>query len=317
MQAAVLAAPGRVELTRVPLPRPSANEVRVRLEGCGVCGSNQPVWEGRPWFAYPFAPGAPGHEAWGWVDAIGEAVDGWAVGDRVGLLSYHAFAEFDVASSDVLVRLPPELDGHCFPAEPLGCAFNVFQRSEIGAGQTVAVIGIGFLGALVAALAVRHGARVIAISRRSFALDLARQFGASEVIPMDDDQQVIGRVRELTEGAGCERVIEAVGHQRALDLAGELTCERGRLVIAGYHQDGLRQINLQSWNWRGLDVINAHERNPAVYVDGMRRAVEAVAKGDLDPSPLYTHRITLTELSSGMELMRTRPDRFMKVLVTL
>jgi hypothetical protein len=56
----------------------------------------------------------------------------------------------------------------------------------------------------------------------------------------------------------------------AADLAGELCAERGRLVIAGYHQDGMRQVNVQLWNWRGIDVINAHERDPQAYVDGMR-----------------------------------------------
>ena len=51
---------------------------------------------------------------------------------------------------------------------------------------------------------------------------------------------------------------------------------------------------MQLWNWRGLDVINAHERDPEVYVEGMREAVEAVAAGRLDPSPLYTHTFRST-----------------------
>ena len=58
-------------------------------------------------------------------------------------------------------------------------------------------------------------------------------------------------------------------------------------MIAGYHQDGPRQVNMQLWNWRGLDVINAHERDPAVYVQGIREAVEAVAAGRLDPAALH------------------------------
>ena len=62
MHAAILAAPNQVRLEKVPLPEPGAGQVRVRLEGCGVCGSNLPPWEGRPWFKYPFAPGAPGHD---------------------------------------------------------------------------------------------------------------------------------------------------------------------------------------------------------------------------------------------------------------
>jgi NADPH2:quinone reductase len=66
----------------------------------------------------------------------------------------------------MVVPLPSELDGHPFPGEPLGCAMNIFKRAEIRAGQTVAIIGIGFLGALLTQLAAQAGARVIAISRR-------------------------------------------------------------------------------------------------------------------------------------------------------
>ena len=87
--------------------------------------------------------------------------------------------------------------------------------------------------------------------------------GAAELIPMDDYWRILEQVKALTGGRFCERVIEAVGKQWPLDLAGELTAEGGRLVIAGYHQDGPRQVNMQLWNWRGLDVINAHERDPA------------------------------------------------------
>jgi threonine dehydrogenase-like Zn-dependent dehydrogenase len=123
-------------------------------------------------------------------------------------------------------------------------------------------------------------------------------------------------VKELTGGRWCERVIEAVGLQWPLDLAGELTAERGRLVIAGYHQDGPRQVNLQLWNWRGIDVINAHERDPRAYVEGIRGAVELMSAGVLDPSALYTHRFSLDELGRALDFARERPDGFLKALVT-
>ena len=90
---------------------------------------------------------------------------------------------------------------------------------------------------------------------------------------------------------------------------------RGRIVIAGYHQDGPRQVDLQSWNWRGLDVVNAHERDPRVYVEGMRLAMEAIAERRLDPAPLYTHTFPLDRLGDAFEAARTRPDGFMKALV--
>jgi threonine dehydrogenase-like Zn-dependent dehydrogenase len=309
--------PKKTEITEVMMPEPAAHEVRVRIEGCGLCASNMPVWEGRNWFNYPRAAGAPGHEAWGRVDAIGSEVRNLRPGDRVTMLSYHAFAEYDLAKASEVVALPGSLIGKPFPGEPLACAMNIFRRARVEPGQNVAIIGIGFLGALLTQLASRAGARVIAISRRPYALGIARRCGASETIPMKDHMRIIEEVIELTSGEGCDRVIEAIGEQWPLDLATELTRERGRLVIAGYHQDGPRQVNMQLWNWRGLDVINAHERDPRVYITGMREAVEAVAQGRLDPEPLYTHTFRLDQLDQAMEMMRDRPDGFLKALITM
>ncbi|WP_377298087.1 zinc-binding dehydrogenase [Rhizobium sp. SGZ-381] len=316
MQAAVVTGAGQMRVERVPQPLPGRGEIRIRLEGCGVCASNLTPWAGPDWMEFPTEPGGLGHEGWGVIDALGEGVTDLAVGDRVAALSYHAYATHDVASADAAVKLPAALAGKPFPAEPLGCAMNIFRRSDISEGQTVAIIGIGFLGALLTQLAKNAGARVIAISRRRFSLDLAQKMGADAVIEMRDHWEIIEEVRRLTDGVFCDRVIEAVGKQWPLDLAGELTRERGRLIIAGYHQDGPRQVNMQQWNWRGLDVINAHERDPKIYLKGMREAVAAVAEGRLDPSPLYTHNYPLEGLGEALNATRDRPDGFLKALVT-
>ncbi len=317
MLAATLCAPHRFDLVKTFLPEPRGNEVRIRIEGCGVCGSNLPPWQGRDWFNYPFPSGAPGHEGWGEVDAIGEAVTQVKIGDRVAVLSYHAFAECDVADENVVVRLPTALKKKPFPGEALGCAMNVMARSQIKSGELVAVVGIGFLGALVTALAVRAGAQVVAISRRDLALDTALAYGAAAAIPLRDREDIVKRVEKLTDGKLCDCVIESVGSECPLNLAAELTKERGRLIIAGYHQDGQRRVNMQLWNWRGLDVINAHERDPNVYVRGMKSAVDVVASGELDPSPLYTHTFPLQEIQSAFATMNDRPENFLKALIRL
>ncbi len=316
MRAAVVTGPGRVEIAEIARPDPGPGQVRVRIEGCGVCASNLTPWAGPEWMQFPTEPGSLGHEGWGVVDAVGPGVAGLAEGDRVAALSYKSYAEYDIAEADAVVRLPESLAGQPFPGEPLGCAMNIFQRSGIEAGQTVAIVGIGFLGAILTRLATDAGARVIAISRRPFSLDVARSFGAAETIPMEDHGGIIERVRDLTGGTFCDRVIEAVGKQWPLDLAAELTRERGRLIVAGYHQDGPRQVNMWLWNWRGLDVINAHERDPGIYVQGIRAAVDAVASGRLDPAPLYTHRFPLDRLDAALDATRDRPDGFLKALVT-
>ena len=315
MKAAVVTAPGRVQVTEVDLPQPGQGEVRIRLEGCGVCASNLGPWAGPEWMEFPLPPGDLGHEGWGIVDAVGTGVSDLAPGDRVAALSYRSYAEADIAKADAVLKLPPELEGQPFPGEPLGCAFNIFRRSDIHEGQTVAIIGIGFLGAVLTKLASDAGARVIAISRRPESLELARRYGAAETIPMEDHHAIIEQVGELTSESWCERVIECVGLQWPLDLAGELVGFGGKLVIAGYHQNGPRQVNMQDWNWKGIDVINAHERDLAVQMRGMREAAEAVASGRLDPSPLYSLSCSLDELGEALDATRDKPEGFVKALV--
>ena len=319
MRAAVVTAPGEIEIQEVALPEPGAGQIRVRLEGCGVCASNVPPWEGREWFEYPMAPGALGHEGWGTVETEG---GGFAEGDRVAFLSGNSYAEYDVTDASAAVRLPSALAGKPFPGEPLGCAMNVLKRAGVerpeGFGSpTVAIVGIGFLGAVLVRLATQQGARVIALDRKPAALQTAANMGAAETILMDDHWRVIEAVKELTDGRLCETVIEVTGKQWPLDLAGEITGEYGHLAIAGYHQDGLRTVNLQMWNWKALEVTNAHERDPKIYHRGMEEAVEAVASGRLDPSPLYTHTLPLDRLGEALDMARDRPEGFMKALVTM
>jgi D-arabinose 1-dehydrogenase-like Zn-dependent alcohol dehydrogenase len=193
MHAAVLTGPGALHVAAVPRPEPGPGEIRVRLEGCGVCASNLTPWAGPDWMCFPTEPGGLGHEGWGVVDAVGPGVEGLAPGDRVATLFGRSYAEFDTGPADQALRLPDSLGGQPFPGEPLGCAMNIFRRAEIAPGQTLAIIGIGFLGALLTRLATEAGARVIAISRRAYALEVARHMGAAETIPMDDHHAIIDR----------------------------------------------------------------------------------------------------------------------------
>ena len=315
MRAAVVAAPGEVRIEMAAVPGPGPGQVRIRLEGSGVCASNLTPWAGPEWMTFPTEPGGLGHEGWGMIDAVGEGVTGLEIGDRVAILSGHAYAEFDIADAASAVPLPRALAGSPFPGEAFGCAMNIFRRSGIEPVHKVAVIGIGFLGAIVVRLASEAGATVLAISRREESLELARRMGAAETIAMVDHGAIIERVRQVTDGRFCQRVIEAVGKQWPLDLAAELTAEGGRLVIAGYHQDGPRQVNMQLWNWRGFDVVNAHERDPAVAAQGMRDAVEAVRSGLIDPTLLVTHRFKLDRLGEALDATRDKPGGFVKAVV--
>jgi threonine dehydrogenase-like Zn-dependent dehydrogenase len=245
------------------------------------------------------------------VDALGEGVRGLAEGDRVALLSTAAFAEYDVAPAERTVLLPRGLTGP-FPGEALGCAVNVARRSALAAGQDVAVVGAGFLGLAVVRLAALAGARVVALSRRETARAAALAQGAAAAEATGEG--AAARALALTGGRGFDVVVEAIGTQAGLDLASALPREGGRLVIAGFHQDGLRAVDLCAWNWRGLELVNAHERDPAVQRAGVEEAARLAAAGRLDVSSLY-RTFPLEALDAAFRAMEERPDGFVKGLV--
>lgn len=314
---ASLVGPMHTEIATADVPEPGAGQLRVRLEGCGVCASSLPVWEGRPWFEYPRPAGSPGHEGWGVVDAVGEGVVDIECGERVAVISGHAYAEYDVADRAAVVRLPREFDGLPFPGEPFGCAMNIWERADVRPEHTLAIVGTGFLGLLLTQLASRQGTRVVAVSRRAAALDFAKRAGASDTVSLEDPWAAREQALRLTGGRGYDRVIEAAGLQTTLDVASALAAEYGRLVIAGYHQDGLRQVDLQQWNWRALDVVNAHERSVERYASGVSRAVDAIRDGRIDPFPWLTHDLPVDRLDEAFEMTRSRPDGFVKAVVRI
>ena len=103
LRAGIIAAPGKSRTEATARPEPGPGQVLLRLEGSGVCASSIPMWEGREWFQYPQPAGAPGHEGWGVVAAVGEGVRAVKEGQRVAALSYRAHAEYDIADASAVV----------------------------------------------------------------------------------------------------------------------------------------------------------------------------------------------------------------------
>jgi threonine dehydrogenase-like Zn-dependent dehydrogenase len=315
MKTSVIESPGHIRIIETSIPKVNDEEVLVKLKGTGLCISNLPVWEGREWFSYPFEPGSPGHEGYGVIEKVGRKVTNLSVGDRVALISYHAYAEYDKTHMSNVVKLTNMPIQSAFPGEPIACAVNIFERCDIRRSDTVTVIGTGYLGCLLIQLIKSTGARVIGVSRRKTSLEYAEQSGADELVQFTDVWETIHNIRMLTPG-GTARVIEATGVQEAIDVATDVVAERGRMIIAGYHQDGLRKVNMQQWNWKGLDVINAHEREQAIYVEGLRKAVHYVRLGVLRPEELITHQFEFREINKAFKMMHDKPEGFLKGIIT-
>ncbi|MBV9133561.1 MAG: alcohol dehydrogenase catalytic domain-containing protein [Chloroflexi bacterium] len=285
---------------------PGAGEVLVRIRACGLCGSDLNAWRGVPGIEYPMPAGAPGHETWGEVVGLGDHVSHPRVDETVTGLLWNGFAEFGVARAENLVVVPTAFRTAPVLGEPLACAMNVLRRSGLVAGGRFAIVGFGYLAALLVQL-LPTGCDWVAISRRQDSRQLALRLGAQAAYGFDNVPSDAWDSFPV--------VIEAAGVQQALDYATWLVAYGGRLVIAGYHADGPRTVNMQSWNWKGIDVINAHERQPSVYVDALRNAFDQLGERPLDLTVLHTHSFDLDHVNEAFGLAESRPAGFVKALV--
>ncbi len=316
MQAGVINSPQEIVIKEIPIPIPKKGEVSIKLEGCGICASNLPIWEGRDWFDYPISPGNPGHEGWGIIKAVGDEKKQHLIGKRVTGLTYNAFSNYDLAKVENIVVLPKEFSTKPFPGEPFGCVMNIYERSQISAGEKIAVIGCGFLGLALIQLLKNKGCEVIAISRRDFSLEMAKKMGADICLKLENHTEIIQEVKQITSGKFCDKSIECTGKEWPLNLGIELTKINGKLIVAGFHQDGMRSINMQLLNWRGIDMISAHSRDPKTYIKGIKKAIKAIQKNEFNPFQLLTHKFSLEELEKGFQFLKERPDGFIKAIIT-
>ena len=190
----------------------------------------------------------------------------------------------------------------------------MFRRSGIRAGELVAVVGAGFLGSSSSPWPPGR-ARASWRCRGARPRSAGRARWAADAVPLRERAAAIEAARRSAGDRPFDVAVEAVGNQVALDVASALVREGGRLVIAGFHQDGLRSVDLGSWNWRALEIVNAHERDPRAQRDGVVAAAAAVAEGRLEPSALYA-RYPLERIGAAFQAMEERPDGFVKALVT-
>lgn len=306
MKALRLAAPKQPEIVHIGQPVCTSGQALIKVLACGLCGSDLNAWRGVQGVAFPMAPGEPGREVWGEIAALGESHQHFAVGQKVTGLVKAGFAEYALAELHELAPLGRFHGNHVTLGEPLACAANVVRRARVRAGDSLAIVGFGYLAALIVQLLDHRPERWIALARREDNLRLARELGgeafAYDAVPGDawDSFDV---------------VIEAAGVQQTLDYATWLTTYAGRLVIAGYHADGPRTVNMQSWNWKGIDVVNAHERDPDVCMRGLGDGLRAVEERGLKLDRLLTHSWPLAGAGEAFAAAENHPAGYVKGVV--
>jgi D-arabinose 1-dehydrogenase-like Zn-dependent alcohol dehydrogenase len=250
---------GPLELVEQEIQDPGSGLVRIKVQACGVCHSDTVTKEGiLPGIQYPRVPG---HEVVGIVDAVGPLVEGWRVGDRVGV-GWHGghcghcdacrrgnffacqtsteitgitfdggYADFTMAPARALARIPDELSAE--EAAPLMCAgvttFNCLRNSGARAGDVVAILGLGGLGHLGVQFAAKMGFKTVAIARGEDKGQLARQLGALHYI----DSQAQNPAAELARIGGAKVILATVTNAEAMEAVIGGLGVNGTMMIIG------------------------------------------------------------------------------------
>jgi len=260
MRAMIVSEPGaKFQLVERPMPAPGRHEVLIKVHACGVCHSDSVTVGG--YFPGMEYPRVPGHEVIGTIAAIGPDVDGWAIGDRVGVgwfpgMCGHCprcrrgegyacdnvhgatgvsrdggYATHMLADQSALAHIPDELDA--VESAPLLCAgvttFNAIRNSGARAGDLVAVQGIGGLGHLGIQFAARLGFRTVAVNRRRDKEALARKLGAHDYI----DSAAEDPAAALMKMGGAKAIIATVTNAEAMEAIVGGLAPGGTLMVIG------------------------------------------------------------------------------------
>jgi L-iditol 2-dehydrogenase len=315
MKIAILTGPKEFQFQEEPLPPLLPDEVLVQVAACGVCTSELDMWEGKA--GVQMYPRYPGHEVSGVVAEVGKDVKGIAPGDRVAVWAPgRGFAEYVVVKSK-----------YCFPAgdlpldlalaEPLACAVNAVELANLSLSDDVVIIGAGFMGNLVQKLVQLQGpCHLIVADTRPDALERAKKMGATRVLDVRNES-LPTVVKELTDGQGADATFEVTGSQAPLNLLGDVTRMSGKVVIVGFHQGEPRQIPLGYWNWMAFQILNAHFREEATILRGMRIGMRLLTSGRLSLEDLVTHRFPLDEIGQAFLAAHEKPEGFVKSTIVM
>lgn len=289
MRQIIMAGPKKSKVIDVPIPEISDDQILVKVTLSGICHS-----EYYPWLTAKEGD-VLGHESIGVVAKLGKNVTGFKIGDRVSGLGGGAFKEYIVMEPRKCFHVPDSLKDEDAITEPLACQLSAAMKLPIQTlGDSIAVVGCGYMGLGVISLfkAMGYG-QIVAVDKRPIALENAKKFGATETYLPEDlpkkyllNYDTMGQI-DLTRDSdndklfemGFDTVMEFTGTEDGLQLAGDMVKAHGRLGIGGYHNDAMRSIDYQLWNFKAITTINCHERR-VMYEAGLcKRCLELLDSG--------------------------------------
>lgn len=299
MRAVVCRELGPVEKLTVeerPTPDPGPGQVRIAVRAAGASFVDALQAAGK--YQFPQTPPyTPGGESAGLIDAVGEGVTEWSIGDRVLASAPGGFADTVICKSQQLIRIPDSIDfGRAASfLQVYGTAWFAFKRrTVIRPGEVVLVTGAGG-GVGLAAIDVARsmGARVLAVASSEAKRNLALSIGAEAAIdPLTEDVKI--RARELTDGKGVDVVYDVVGGPTSEAALRALKFD-GRFVVIGF-TGGIAKVPLNLVLLNNRTVVGVEwggwvGRNPEANREMILEVVDAIARGELHPTAPFERRL--------------------------
>jgi L-iditol 2-dehydrogenase len=347
MRAAVLFGPGDLRVVDRPVPEPGPEDVLVKVEMCGACGTDLKILDGHFPQTPPFGEYTPGHEWTGTVVATGSTVDEFSPGDRVcieahrgcgrcpncligkytaclnygnaakghratGMTANGGFAQYVLHHVSALYHLPAHLapeDAVLITTAGTGL-YGLDTAGGYIAGQDVAIFGPGAVGLMTAQVCKVMGAtRVILVGTRQSRLELGRKLGVDRTINARETDPVQA-ILSLTGGQGVDMAIEASGGVDAPQQCGEATKRGGKILLVAFYP-GPVELDLSAIIRKDITMYTSRGEGG----NNVQRAVSLAAAGSLRGKELVTHHFPLEDIAEAFRVIRQREGDPLKVVV--
>jgi threonine dehydrogenase-like Zn-dependent dehydrogenase len=330
MKAVQVVARGKARFVDAPVPELKPKHVLVRTRRLSLCGSDIQMLHHAADSQYPFPPGTTGHEMVGFVEALDAPGSGLKVGDAVLALApgHRAMAEYYLAPVEHVIPLPSGVPLELLlQAQQYGTVLFGCQRLPNLVAKTVAVIGQGSAGLFYDFQLRRMGAlRVIALDIDAVRLERSKKFGATHTIhnagsaASGDPRttlETVGAIRQITGGELADVVIEAAGEVASINLAIDLVRSCGDILFFGYPRGQTIQFNFDNLFHKCCHAHTIVGSSVEANQTSTRIALDVIASGQLDVSPLITHRVPFADVIDAYELHRTRGDKCLKIVIEM
>jgi len=329
-----------LKIENIPIPEIGSLDVLLKVKACGICHSDLHICKG----VVPLAeyPRTIGHEFAGVIQDVGSEVKDWRAGDRVcvyflitcgdcffcrtgreslcinrvaiGAHTDGGYAEFAKVPARNLIKLPENIpfDQGAILTDAVATPFHaIVKRSQMRLGDTVAIFGIGGLGAHAIQIARMNGAgKVIAIDVLDTALKRGRLFGADVVINGQRDDP-IKAIREATGGIGVDVAFEFVGIKKTIEQAIASVRRGGRVVVSGLGDQEPKLLPAMLFARFEIEVVGSFSFEKME----IEKIVEMVSAGKLDLSHSVTHRISLDQVNEGLKWLEEKQGDPLRIVI--